>query len=76
MRRCAPNAWFACRRPSNALDPVDREIICLRHFEELTAAEAAQVLDIREAAAAKRYVRALRRLKDALVSKQGGLSGS
>jgi RNA polymerase sigma-70 factor (ECF subfamily) len=59
----------------NTLDPLDREIICLRHFEELTAAEAAQVLEIREAASAKRYVRALRRLKDVLASKQLGLSG-
>jgi RNA polymerase sigma-70 factor (ECF subfamily) len=50
----------------NALDPLDREILSLRHFEELTHAEAARVLDIQEAAAAKRYVRALRRLKDIL----------
>ena len=50
----------------NALDPVDREILSLRHFEELTHAEAARVLDIQEAAAAKRYIRALKRLKDVL----------
>ena len=50
----------------NALDPLDREILSLRHFEELTHAEAARVLDIGEAAAAKRYVRALKRLKDVL----------
>lgn len=50
----------------NALDPLDREILSLRHFEELTHAEAATVLDIGEAAAAKRYVRALKRLKDVL----------
>ena len=52
----------------NALDPLDRELLCLRHFEELTHAEAARVLDIPEAAAAKRYVRALRRLKDLLAA--------
>ena len=52
----------------NALDPLDRELLCLRHFEELTHAEAARVLDIQEAAAAKRYVRALRRLKDMLAA--------
>src|SRR6266481_6122225 len=46
----------------NAHDPVDREILSLRHFEELTAAEAAQVLGIQESAAAKRYIRALKRL--------------
>lgn len=50
----------------NALDPLDREILSLRHFEELTHAEAARVLDIGEGAAAKRYVRALKRLKDVL----------
>jgi RNA polymerase sigma-70 factor (ECF subfamily) len=50
----------------NALDPLDREILSLRHFEELTHAEAARVLDIGEAAAAKRYVRALKKLKDVL----------
>ena len=52
----------------NALDPLDREILSLRHFEELTHAEAAQVLEIGEAAAAKRYVRALKRLKDILAA--------
>ena len=50
----------------NALDPLDREILSLRHFEELTHAEAARVLDIEEGAAAKRYIRALRRLKEIL----------
>jgi RNA polymerase sigma-70 factor (ECF subfamily) len=50
----------------NALEPLDREVLSLRHFEELTHAEAARVLDIGEAAAAKRYLRALKRLKDVL----------
>ena len=50
----------------NTLDPLDREILSLRHFEELTHAEAAKVLEIQESAAAKRYIRALKRLKDVL----------
>jgi RNA polymerase sigma-70 factor (ECF subfamily) len=50
----------------NALDPLDREVIALRSFEELSRKEAAAVLGIEESAAAKRYIRALRRLKDAL----------
>ena len=50
----------------NALDPLDREVIVLRHFEELTNAEAAEVLGVQPAAAGKRYVRAFRRLKAAL----------
>jgi RNA polymerase sigma-70 factor (ECF subfamily) len=52
----------------NALDPLDREILSLRHFEELTAAEAAKVLGIEEAAAAKQFFRATRRLKAILES--------
>jgi RNA polymerase sigma-70 factor (ECF subfamily) len=59
----------------NALDPIDREILSLRHFEELTAAEAARVLDIQEAAAAKRYIRALQRLKHVLAETAGGPGG-
>ena len=50
----------------NSLEPIDREILALRHFEELSNAEAAQLLDIRESAASKRYTRALKRLKDVL----------
>lgn len=57
----------------NTLDPMDREILALRHFEELTRAEAAQVLGIEEGAAAKRYIRALRRLKRILADMPGGL---
>jgi RNA polymerase sigma-70 factor (ECF subfamily) len=56
----------------NALDPIDREVLALRHFEQLSRGEAAQVLGITEAAAAKRYVRALKRLKAALSSMPGG----
>jgi RNA polymerase sigma-70 factor (ECF subfamily) len=55
----------------NALDPIDREIIALRNFEELSRAEAAAALGIEEAAAAKRYIRAIKRLRDAL----GDLAG-
>jgi RNA polymerase sigma-70 factor (ECF subfamily) len=56
----------------NTLDPLDREVLALRHFEELTAAESAQVLGIEESAAAKRYVRALKRLKQVLTAGPGG----
>jgi RNA polymerase sigma-70 factor (ECF subfamily) len=59
----------------NALDPLDREILSLRHFEELTAAEAARVLGITESAAAKRYFRALMRLKEVLAAMPGGQEG-
>jgi RNA polymerase sigma-70 factor (ECF subfamily) len=57
----------------NTLGPLDREILSLRHFEQLTRAETAQVLGIEEEAAAKRYVRALKRLKEILAGMPGGL---
>jgi RNA polymerase sigma-70 factor (ECF subfamily) len=56
----------------NALDPLDREILSLRHFEELTAAETAEVLGIEEAAAAKRFFRATKRLKAILDASTDG----
>jgi RNA polymerase sigma-70 factor (ECF subfamily) len=59
----------------NALDPIDREIISLRHFEGLSRSEAAAALAIAEPAAAKRYVRAMKRLKDTLAGMPGGLDG-
>ena len=59
----------------NALDPLDREVIALRQFEELSRAETAQVLGITEEAAAKRYLRALRRLKAVLEVRPGGSEG-
>lgn len=48
------------------LEPLDREILALRHYEELTNQEAAEELGISTAAASKRYIRALERLKAAL----------
>jgi RNA polymerase sigma-70 factor, ECF subfamily len=57
----------------NSLDPLDREVLALRHFEQLSRAEVAQVLGISEAATSKRYVRALQRLKDVLSNLPGGL---
>ena len=48
------------------MDPIDREVLALRHFEHLSPAETAQVLGIKEKAAGMRYVRALRRLKEIL----------
>ena len=49
------------------MDPVDREVLVLRHFEELTNAEVARELGLQESAASKRYIRALRKLKEILV---------
>ena len=59
----------------NTLDAMDREVLSLRHFEELSLAETALSLGIEESAAAKRYIRALKRLKATLASMPGGLDG-
>lgn len=55
----------------NTLDPIDREILALRHFEQLTNGEAAQILNLDKSAASKRYARALLRLKDILATTLG-----
>ena len=54
------------------MDPIDREVLALRHFEELSNAETAQVLGLQKSAASNRYIRALKRLKDLLESLPGG----
>jgi RNA polymerase sigma-70 factor, ECF subfamily len=48
------------------MDPIDREVLALRHFEELTNNEVAEALGIEQKAASIRYIRALRRLKEIL----------
>ena len=55
------------------MDPLDREVLALRHFEQLSRAEIAQVLGVSEGAAGKRYIRALERLKRILGHSPGGL---
>jgi RNA polymerase sigma-70 factor (ECF subfamily) len=50
----------------NGMEPIDREILTLRHFEELNNSEVAQVLGLSKSATSNRYVRALTRLKDLL----------
>jgi RNA polymerase sigma-70 factor (ECF subfamily) len=50
----------------NGLDPMDREILALRHFEQLSNGEAAQVLGLSKTAANNRYIRAFGRLRDLL----------
>ena len=56
----------------NTLDPIDREVLALRHFEQLSRSETAEVLGISQEAGAKRYFRALKRLKDVLSAMPGG----
>lgn len=57
------------------MEPLDREVLALRHYEQLSNREIAYVLEISEAAASVRFVRALRRLKDLLRAVPGLLDG-
>jgi RNA polymerase sigma-70 factor (ECF subfamily) len=59
----------------NGLDPIDREILALRHFEELSNAETAAFLGIDPSAASSRHVRALWRLRQVLKSIPGFFDG-
>jgi RNA polymerase sigma-70 factor (ECF subfamily) len=63
------------RAALEAMDPIDREVLALRHFEELGNNEVAQVLGISREAAGKRHVRALKRLKDIFAEPSGTLPG-
>ena len=50
----------------NGLSDVDREVLALRHFEQLSNSEVAEVLGIDKSTASTRYLRALKRMKDSL----------
>ena len=54
----------ALEKTLSEMNDTDREVIALRHFEELSNIEAAKVLGIAPEAASKRYIRALKRLKE------------
>lgn len=47
----------------DSMDPIDREIIALRHFEQLNSEETAEVLGMSKSAASSRYIRAIKRLR-------------
>jgi RNA polymerase sigma-70 factor (ECF subfamily) len=55
----------------NCMDPLDREILVLRHYEQMTNGDTATVLGLDKSAASKRYTRALERLKEILAALPG-----
>jgi RNA polymerase sigma-70 factor (ECF subfamily) len=59
------------REALDALDPIDREVLTLRHFEELSNAEVAQEVGLSQTAASNRYIRALGHLRDILAGIPG-----
>ncbi|HEV2947684.1 MAG TPA: sigma-70 family RNA polymerase sigma factor [Gemmataceae bacterium] len=60
----------------NGMNPLDREILALRHFEELSNPEAAEVLHMAPAESSKLFIHALKRLKDIVSSMPGFLKSS
>src|SRR5438067_13016735 len=50
----------------NAMEPVDREVLALKHFEQLSTSEIAEVLGLSKAGAGSRYLRAIKRLREIL----------
>jgi len=48
------------------MSDIDREVLALRHFEELSNLETAQLLGLSEQAASLRYIRAISRLRNVL----------
>lgn len=55
----------------NTMDPIDREVLALKHFEQLSTAEIAEVLGLSKAGAGSRYLRAIKRLREILVQIPG-----
>lgn len=47
------------------MDELDREVILMRYYEQMSNQDVAEALNLTEAAASMRHLRALRRLKDA-----------
>ena len=59
----------------SALDPIDREVLALKHFEQLSTSEIAEVLGMSKAGAGSRYLRAIKRLREVLEQIPGFLDG-
>ena len=54
------------RQALEAMESIDREILALRHFEELNNNEVAEILGKKKSASSNRYMRALKRLRSVL----------
>ena len=55
----------------NGMSPTEREVVALKHFEQLSFSEIAQVLGLSKAGAGSRYLRAVKRLRAILESIPG-----
>ena len=55
----------------NSMDAIDREVLALKHFEQLSTSEIAKVLGLSKAGAGSRYLRAIKRLRGILSTVPG-----
>jgi RNA polymerase sigma-70 factor (ECF subfamily) len=55
----------------NSMDPIDREVLALKHFVQLSTAEIAEVLGLSKAGAGSCYLRAIKRLREILARTPG-----
>jgi len=62
------------RASLDSMNEIDREVLALRHFEQITNRETAQILGISEQAASDRYLRALSRLKGVLTATSSSIN--
>lgn len=58
----------------NSLDPLDREVLALRHYEQLSNLEVANVLQIGSSTASSRYLRALKKVQEILTEGRDSLN--
>jgi len=58
----------------NSMDAIDREVLALKHFEQLSTSEIAEVLGMSKAGAGSRYLRAIKRLRE-ILSRIPGFEG-
>jgi len=54
-----------------AMDEIDREVLILRHFEQLSNDEVASIVGVKKAATSRRYIRALKRFREVMESVPG-----
>jgi RNA polymerase sigma-70 factor, ECF subfamily len=58
----------------NSMEPIDREVLAMKHFERLDFREIAEVLGLSEAGVGDRYLGAIKRLKAILPREAGSRS--
>lgn len=72
MAAVRAEARLRLRAALDEMDPADRDVLVLRHFEQLTTLETADELGISVEAVKKRHIRALKKLKALLEGLPGG----